>query len=649
MKQRSSHLTETDPFGKGNDMAVRVSGDICEIEKGLENVFACYPYAGNGRDEQIIVSRMNEAEEKSLHVYYVGQELHIDYKRPCDFFRALGHVLEQQGEQGDISEQAAYEKSGVMLDISRDAVYTMSQIKEFLVWLSLCGLNTCYLYMEDMYELKGYPYFGYLRGAYSQEELKELDDFADTLGIELIPCVQTLAHLATTLKWDYAAEMKDTVNTLMVGKEETYQFIHEMLRQLGETFRTRRIHIGMDEAMDLGTGAYLRKQSFKPQFDLMLEHLNRVTDMAEELGLTPIIWDDMFYRSKNENLEYYDPKVVLTDEDISRIPPNVQLAYWDYYHNTQDEYECMLEKRNAFKQHIIFTGGIWKWNGFVPNYGKTFTTTHAALQACKHNHVDEILAAMWGDNGAETVLQTVWPGLILWGQYAYDAAVDDETINRRCIAFTGLSLEGYKTIEELDLPPGCERPNTKTRNPSKYLLYQDLLIGAFDIYFKDEKIAGHYKRAAEELCRLAENGNYPPAFTGMLEMYACLADVLSIKSSFGQSVREAYRKKDMDAIQKLAGGLDVLSEKVNRLHRAFVHTWCYGTKGTGLEVHDIRLGGLQGRIQTVQTRLLMFVHGELERLDELEQEILPFMQMSLGDEVYPLCNKYHLIVTQNLI
>lgn len=174
-------------------------------------------------------------------------------------------------------------------------------------------------------------------------------------------------------------------------------------------------------------------------------------------------------------------------------------------------------------------------------------------------------------------------------------------------------------------------------------------MGAFDTYFKEKEIADHYKHVTEELRHLAESGNYPPAFIGMLEMYACLADVLAIKCDFGLSVRQMYRRKDMDEIQKLADGLDVLSEKVTRLHNAFVYTWCYGTKGTGLEVHDIRLGGLRGRIQTVQTRLHMFVNGELEKLDELEEEILPFMQMSLGDEVYPLCNKYHLIVTQNVI
>lgn len=627
-------------------MAIRLSGETRALREGVENILAYYPYAARDFDGEISARRAGGEGAPSLKVHRSGAKIQVDYRRRCDFFRALGCIL--AGEE-NACERAAYEKSGVMLDVSRDAAYTLAQLKEFLVWIALCGFNACYLYMEDTYRLERYPYFGYLRGAYSLQELKELDDFADSLDIELIPCIQTLSHLGTTLKWDYALPMRDTAATLMVGCDETYAFIREMLSSLKGVFRTRRVHIGMDEAMDLGTGAYLRRQGFRPQFELMTEHLGRVTQIARELGLVPIIWDDMFYRSKDPNLDYYNPDVTLDENDIARVPQEVQLAYWDYYHNTQAEYECMLEKRKGFRQHLIFAGGIWKWNGWAPNYGKTFTTTHAALQACRNYRVDEILATLWADDGGEAALQTVWPGLVLFGQYAYGANTDDGAISRRCRAFTGLPLEGYRALEELDLLPGCERPNTKIRNPSKYLLYQDLLLGAFDACAGEAGIAAHYERCAQRLEQLAGGGPYPPAFDRMFALYTLLARVLAEKSNYGTAVRAAYRNKDREELRALCGALDSLAQKAAALHRAFVHMWCYGTKGAGLEVHDIRLGGLCGRVRTAQTRLTMFLNGELDRLDELEQEILPFRQQSGEDDGCPVCNKYHLIATQNLL
>ena len=40
---------------------------------------------------------------------------------------------------------------------------------------ALMGYTEIYLYMEDTYQLEQYPFFGYLRGAFSKEELKCLD------------------------------------------------------------------------------------------------------------------------------------------------------------------------------------------------------------------------------------------------------------------------------------------------------------------------------------------------------------------------------------------------------------------------------------------------------------------------------------------
>lgn len=630
-------------------MGIRLSGDISDVQEGVNALLSGYPFAARAFQGEIVVSRLGPDAPDSFVIRRADhQTIHIAYRRRCDFFRALGCVL--AGETDCYRETAVYEKNGVMLDLSRDAVYTVCQMKQFLSWLSLCGLNTCYLYMEDTYKLDKYPYWGYLRGAYSKEELKEMDDFAYHLGIELIPCIQTLSHLTTALRWDCTANIRDTANTLMVGQEETYNLIREMFLQLKQVFRTNRIHIGMDEAMDLGTGMYLRKKEARPQFDIMLEHLNRVAQIAEEMDLIPIIWDDMFYRAKNEDLDYYNPATKMTEEDIARVPENVQLAYWDYYHNTQEEYACLLEQRKGFSQHLIFAGGIWKWNGLVPSYGKTFTTTRAALNACKQNkQVDEIMATMWADNGAETPLQTVWPGLILFGQYAYDADTSDASIDRRCIAFTGLPLKGFQTIEKLDLLDGCENPNVKTRNPSKYFLYQDLLLGAFDCYAGDRNIPAHYTMVSDQLRQLRITGEKAPAIDRMLDFYTALADVLAQKSTYGREIRSAYQHGDREKIASMRDELDRICSKIEAMHDIFTAMWCDGTKGAGLEVHDIRMGGLMARTQTVKKRLTMYLNGDLERLDELEEERLPFRCHSGNDDTFPCCNEYQLIATQNPI
>ena len=68
------------------------------------------------------------------------------------------------------------------------------------LWIDLSaamGYNALMLYTEDTYEIFVEPYFGYGRGRYSVQELRELDDYAAAHGVELIPCIQTIAHLNT--------------------------------------------------------------------------------------------------------------------------------------------------------------------------------------------------------------------------------------------------------------------------------------------------------------------------------------------------------------------------------------------------------------------------------------------------------------------
>ena len=108
------------------------------------------------------------------------------------------------------------------------------------------------LYTEDTYEIPDQPYFGWMRGRYSMQELRELDDCADALGIELCPCIQTLGHLNRALHWPAMAHLKDNEEVLLADNEETYAFLKQAIQAAAAPYRSRRIHIGMDEAHGIG-------------------------------------------------------------------------------------------------------------------------------------------------------------------------------------------------------------------------------------------------------------------------------------------------------------------------------------------------------------------------------------------------------------
>ena len=112
--------------------------------------------------------------------------------------------------------------------------------------------------MEDTYQIEGQPYFGYFRGAYSAEELQEIESYAQQFDMTFVPCIQTLAHLSAFVKWGVkeVQELRDVEDILLIGEEKVYDLIDGMFATLSK-LQTRKVNIGMDEAHLVGLGRYL--------------------------------------------------------------------------------------------------------------------------------------------------------------------------------------------------------------------------------------------------------------------------------------------------------------------------------------------------------------------------------------------------------
>src|SRR5699024_8074735 len=131
---------------------------------------------------------------------------------------------------------------------------------------------------------------------YSQQELKQYDDYANQFGIELIPCIQTLAHLEEFLKWDAAFKYKDTRGALLLESEPTYDLLERMISSVSSCLRSSHINIKMDEAEETGRRKNHNMHSHKDRFTLMANHLKRVLSITNTLGLVAVMWSDKFLK-----------------------------------------------------------------------------------------------------------------------------------------------------------------------------------------------------------------------------------------------------------------------------------------------------------------------------------------------------------------
>jgi hypothetical protein len=563
----------------------------------------------------------------NLKVSYENGIGYIGYNKPVEFFRGL-FIFKEQYKNGDFSieETPCFEQLIPMFDVSRNAVLKPETIKYFLRKLSLMGIGAAMLYTEDTYEVKDYPYFGYLRGRYTSDELHDLDDYAYSLGIELIPCIQTLGHLERAIHWGQMGHLKDTEDILLVGDEATYEFIEAMIKAACEPYRSKRIHIGMDEAHSLGSGRYKLLNGLHHSSELINEHLKRVLAITNKYSLKPMMWSDMYFRPYSKTGGYYDGTGSPT-EVVEAAPKNIDLVYWDYYHEDKSIYQTMFDQHHRFDASTLFALGLWTWGGPAPDYNKMFSTCLPALEACKENQIREVIITAWGDNGAETNFLSTLYGLSFCAEYNYQNGFDKEQLDRRFEEYIGVPAHSFLDLSLLNHIPGMKSGPSRPANPSKFLLYQDPLL---QLYEKDTEgiiMAQHYEGLIDQYEGYRDE---LPEFSLFFDFYCKLTKTLMLKCRWHEASGECIRKKDHVKALILANSIPDIITSIRDLKKAWQELWFSTNKPYGFEILDLRLGGLAYRFESAMTRMQDFANGIIDDIPELSEEKLPYTVLADG-------------------
>ena len=525
-------------------------------------------------------------------------------------------------------EKLYFKKCGPMLDMSRNGVMKPGQVKQYLNFMASMGLNMLMLYTEDTYELKDYPYFGYMRGRYTQEELKDIDDYADMLGIELIPCIQVLGHLGNYLKWPEANAVRDTPTVLKVDGDKTYELIETMIQTTRNTFRSDKIHIGMDETHDVGLGRYLKENGFTDQYTLYNRHLKRVCEICKKHGYeNPMVWGDMYLRLGSKSGLYYDESCVIPQEAIDAVPKQVDIVYWDYYHNSQECFNTFIQRHRALTGKVSFAGAVWTWDGFTVDNKLTYETMIPALSSCIDNGVETVLATMWGNSGCETDYFLGFGGLALFAEYLYKGKeASRESAAELCKICTGLDMDVLDTMSDFHKMPKCYFPFQKLDGFGKRYIWCDLLINAWGI------------GSDEDYKILKEAGDAIPEITGKwADRYALIKTVFAAaaeKCKMLMELRSKYLAGDKVYLQELAEKrIPALIQSYRNLIQMHQHLWEEVNKPYGWEVLCARYGGVIARLEYACDVIGRYVAGELEAIGELLEEPIPESYLGAGRQI----------------
>ncbi|MEU3554924.1 beta-N-acetylhexosaminidase [Streptomyces fragilis] len=239
--------------------------------------------------------------------------------RPAGLFRGvqtLRQLLPPEAEAGRVrpgpwqvpggvvEDRPRYAYRGVHLDVARH-FFTVEQVKRFIDRIALYKVNTLHLHLTDdqgwRLAIDSWPQLTAVGGAtevggtpggyYTKDQYREIVAHAASRYLEVVPEIDLPGHTNAALT-SYAELNCDGVappaytgikvgfSSLCVGKEVTYDFVEDVIREVAELTPGRYLHIGGDEAHSTPHEDYVA-------------FMARVQPLVAEYGKTVIGWHQL--------------------------------------------------------------------------------------------------------------------------------------------------------------------------------------------------------------------------------------------------------------------------------------------------------------------------------------------------------------------
>lgn len=472
---------------------------------------------------------------------------------------------------------------GYMIDLSRGKVLKIEVLKKLAFCCKSFGYTYINLYLEDLLCLEDYPQFGYMRGKYSDDEIKELVTYCDQIGIEIFPAVQTLGHLEHFLRWSLSDGVRDTSQVINVVNGEGIKFVRALLKKCNELFPSSKINIGMDEAFDLGQGSVFRSGNQLSQKELYFNHLEAVVQICKELGYDSIkIWSDMLFSIYSgagaEGLYSLDLKT-----KVDEINDDVEIIFWNYWTQETKQYEQVIDIHHKFSNNVSMALGIHTWG--LPFYNSPqLSVSEAAIKACDNKGINDILFTMWGDDANLYNLESAIYGIYMTSCLLYNQEPDEEYFQ----TITGLDFSSLSVVSKI---------TGVGINPLQ-IIWNDPITNIQLKTMSDEQIGKILSNAQTMI--ISEHSDTSKIYNLYLR---CLKNDIEI-----------FQMKELD--EKL---IKKAKKELNQLFKLLEKQWLDEAKVHGIEEIQLRFAAKINRYQ--------FLIDNFDNIDitDLRNEILPEM------------------------
>jgi hexosaminidase len=277
-----------------------------------------------------LLSSRNKQPLESYQLSISSNKIEIKATHPQGLFAGVSSLLQLVRQQPsanaitlpawEIEDQPIYGWRGLMLDESRH-FFGKEKVKQILDWMAFYKLNKFHWHLTDQpgwrIAIKAYPKLTLVGGIgnhsdslakaayYTQEDIKEIVAYAAQRYIDVIPEIDMPGHATAANKaypeFSGGGSPKYPGFTFNPGKEDTYQYLTQILREVDALFPSQMIHIGADEVhfgnqhwnVDESVQALMKAKNLKDLPAVEAYFVKRMADSIKNLNNEVLAWDEI--------------------------------------------------------------------------------------------------------------------------------------------------------------------------------------------------------------------------------------------------------------------------------------------------------------------------------------------------------------------
>ncbi|TCK70233.1 family 20 glycosylhydrolase [Acidipila rosea] len=308
-----------------------------------------------------------------------------------------------------IQDWPAMKWRGVHDDLSRGPVPTLNFQKKQIRTFAAYKLNVYSPYFENTLQYNSNPLPGLPGGSMSQQDVKELVEYAKHYHVTIVPEQEAFGHLHRWLEWQQYANLGETQagSVLAPGQPGSMRLITQTFGELAMLFPGPFLHIGADETFELGRGQTASEVKQRGLGAVYIDFLTRIHAELAPLHRRLLFWGDVAMN---------DPPLV------KNLPKDMIAVAWHY--EPEPDFSRWLSPYTNAGMETWVAPGVNNWNRVYPNFDTALRNTQGFVAAGQKAGSTGMLDTIWNDDGEGLFLED-WYGVLFGAAASWQSGTSD--------------------------------------------------------------------------------------------------------------------------------------------------------------------------------------------------------------------------------